>query len=124
MTLKTDPLEPENQLRLPQLLANIQERFGFSEDQMAALSHVDLKTYDSWIQGPATSEATIPPGMENAAFVVAIFKSLAKKYPDQEEQAKWLLTEHADFGKLKPLDVASSSQENLAWLCYYLESSR
>jgi len=66
---------------------------------------------------------TLPPGLESAAPLIAIYRKLAARYPKTEDQVKWLFTEHRDFGGLKPIDVAASSLENLYWVGYYLDSS-
>lgn len=110
---------------LVSLLTRIQKEWGLSDEQMAALSHVDVSTYARWVVSPPSSEASIPPGMDNAVPLASIYRALCRRFPDKaEEQVSWLFKGHADFGGNKPIDIAASSVENLYWLSYYLESSR
>jgi len=96
-----------------------------SHEQVATLIHVDLSSYSHWI-GTETSgmdTATVPRGMDNAIALASIYQSLNRRFPQVEEQVKWLFTAHQDFGNHKPIDIAASSPENLFWLSYYLASS-
>jgi hypothetical protein len=61
--------------------------------------------------------------MDTAVPLVSIYKKLMAKFPNVEEQVKWLFQESEDFGGAKPIDVAASSLQNLMWVGYYLDSS-
>ena len=103
----------------------IQDSWGMSDEQIAALIHVDLQIYSSWMidRTPSEDSPTIPRGMDNAVALASIYQSLKRRYPKTEDQVKWLFTQHPDFGQNKPIDIAASSAENLFWLSYYLASS-
>lgn len=111
-------------------IRHIQIEWELKPESLASLLHLPLaKVVQYFGPGGETPhekneylQATIPPGLETAAPVIAIYKKLAARYPSSEEQVKWLFTEHPDFGGTKPIDVAASSIENLYWLGYYLDS--
>jgi hypothetical protein len=116
-----------NDETLYQALERIQKEWGLSDEQIAALAHVDVKTYLGWMEEGRTSvnPPTIPLGMDTAVPVVSIYKSLLRRFPSsEEERVKWLFKENADFGGNKPIDIAASSVENLFWVSYYLDSYR
>jgi hypothetical protein len=106
---------------LPHALRLIQTSWGLSIPKMAALCHTDEATYLAWMK---TLEAThtIPSGMEKAVPLVSIYRRLSEKFPEPEDQVKWLTSAHPHFDGNPPFDIALSSIENLAWLSYYLES--
>src|SRR5690348_8708882 len=112
---------------LPHALRRIQNDWGMSDEQMARACHVPDEVYQGWIRQadePLRYDMpSIPPGMATAAPLVSIHRNLSSWVPDPEEQAKWLLTGHKDFGGHKPMDVIASSPENQLWVGYYLESS-
>ena len=100
--------------------------------QLAALLRVEPALLDRWIgvgietrneSDSSEFSGTIPPGLESAAPLIAIYRKLAARYPEIEEQVKWLFSEHQEFGGAKPIDVAASSLENLYWVGYFLDSS-
>lgn len=103
----------------------IQKSWGMTEDQIAALIHIDAQNYTQWMleKAPSENSPTVPRGMDNAVALASIYQSLKKRYPQEEDQVKWLFTSHPDFGQNKPIDIAASSTENLFWLSYYLASS-
>ena len=138
--MNTPPLKQENSLpfkknfdislsmsnhTLYSTLKKIQETWEMSHEQVAALIHVDPNSYSHWITAEAseTDTATVPRGMDNAIALASIYQSLNRRFPQIEEQVKWLFTGHPDFGNNKPIDIAASSPENLFWLSYYLASS-
>lgn len=108
-------------------LRRLQIEWGLKPDALARLLHIDESTLQRAIGPDAGPESagsgTIPAGFETAAPLISIHRHLARRYPDPEDQVKWLFTAHADFGGSKPIDVAASSVENLYWLGYYLASS-
>src|SRR5687768_7976466 len=93
---------------LPQLLRHVQVEWGLSSSQMAALAQVSVETYEKWVQTEAPDQksrvvcggvqATVPPGMESAVPLIAIFRKLTARYPDIDEQLRWLFTANAEFG--------------------------
>jgi len=112
---------------LVQSLRKIQLEWGLSHEQMAALAHVSLPIYESWLSSRQECEvnveqASIPSGMETAVPVLSIYRSLCVLHPNTEDQAKWLLSDNPHFSGNKPMDVAASSLENLYWVAYYLDS--
>ena len=111
---------------VPEWLRRIQIEWSLTFDQIAALMRVDRAFLESWI-GPGAENrdftGTIPPGLETAAPLIAIYRKLAARYPNSEDQVKWLFTDHQEFGGSKPIDVATSSLENLYWVGYFLDSS-
>jgi hypothetical protein len=111
---------------LYQALERIQQEWGLSDEQIAALAHVDVGTYSRWmIEGrKAINPPTIPTGMDTAVPIVSIYKSLVRRFSSGEDQVKWLFSENSDFGGHKPIDIAASSVENLYWISYYLDSSK
>ncbi|MBS1962719.1 MAG: DUF2384 domain-containing protein [Bdellovibrionales bacterium] len=106
---------------VPEWVRHIQIEWELSPGQIAALIRVDPARLPELLETKST--ATLPPGLESAAPLIAIYRKLAARYPKTEDQVKWLFTEHRDFGGSKPIDVAASSLENLYWVGYYLDSS-
>lgn len=110
---------------LPEWLRHIQIEWGLKVNQLSALLHIPEEKLSKFLD-PASPEskttATIPPGLENVAPLIQIYKRLSKTYPDPEQQVAWLFTNHKDFGNLKPIDVAAGSVENLFWIAYTLET--
>jgi len=111
---------------LYQALERIQQEWGLSAPQMAALAHVDEETYARWMaEGRESVDApSIPPGMDSAVPLVSIYKALERRFPDAEDRVKWMFKENKDFDGNKPIDIVTSSLGNLFWMSYYLESSR
>ena len=67
----TNPDEPN----LFTQLRKIQLEWQMKPDQMAALAHVSLETFQGWFQtsAPAMSDTgSIPPGMQSAVVLVSI----------------------------------------------------
>ena len=111
-------------LNLKDWLLQIQKSWELTPSQMASLTHVSAETFSGWVKDDqAFLQATVPPGMETAVPLVSIYKKLALLYREPDDQVKWLFTEHADFAGSKPIDIISSSLENLYWVGYYLETS-
>lgn len=106
---------------VPEWVRHIQVEWELGPQQIAALIRVDPARLPDLLA--AKSGATLPPGLESAAPLIAIYRKLAARFPKTEDQVKWLFTEHRDFGGSKPIDVAASSLENLYWVGYYLDSS-
>jgi hypothetical protein len=111
---------------LCQSLKRIQQEWGLTDSQIAAVIHMDLNTY---LEKMAEYKdrldlPTIPRGMDTAVPVVSIYKSLARRFPETENQVKWLFEKNNDFGGNKPIDITISSVDNLFWVSYYLDSSR
>lgn len=108
-------------------LRRIRVEWGLTPDRMAAILRVDAAFLAAQLESPARPDSdhgpTVPPGLESAPPLIAIYRRLSAKYPSPEDQVKWLFTAHKDFGESKPIDVASSSLENLYWVGYYLETS-
>jgi hypothetical protein len=111
---------------LYQALEQIQQEWELTDAQMARLMHVDESTYSRWMQEGRTVEnpPVVPLGMDTALPLVSIYKSLLRRFSDIEERVKWLFKENPDFGGNKPIDIATSSVENLFWVSYYLDSNR
>jgi hypothetical protein len=109
---------------VPQWLRHIRSEWGISDEQLAGLVRVDLDVIAQWT-GPETPDfqGTVPPGLDAAVPLIAIYRKLAARFPESDEQVKWLFSEHRDFGGSKPIDVAMSSLENLYWVGYFLDSS-
>jgi hypothetical protein len=111
---------------LYQTLERIQQEWGMSNQQIAAMAHVDEQTYIRWLEEgrTAVNPPSIPFGMDNAVPIVSIYKALRRRFPDSDDRMKWLFKENSDFGGNKPIDIVASSVENLFWVSYYLESSK
>ncbi|MEO5970737.1 MAG: hypothetical protein ABIQ95_12495 [Bdellovibrionia bacterium] len=111
---------------LNQSLERIQQEWGLTDLQMASLSHVEEQTYVGWKmkKTDAPNSPAIPPGMNTAVPVVSIYKALVRNFPETEDRIKWLFKENGDFGGNKPIDIATSSVENLFWMSYYLDFKR
>ncbi len=118
-------IEIENET-LSQSLQRIQQEWGLNDQQMASLTHVESQTYLSWKDENLNQAKahSVPIGMETAVPVVSIYKALARNFPTFEDRIQWLFKENGDFGGHKPIDIATSSVENLLWLSYYLDSKR
>lgn len=85
---------------------------------------MDIEHLTLWLGANApTFTGTIPPGLDSAAPLIAVYRKLAARFPKTEDQVKWLFTEHQEFGGAKPIDVATSSLENLYWVGYFLDGS-
>ena len=105
-------------------LRHLQIEWALTPVQLAGLLRVDSSKLEALLnQSSSGFSGTLPPGLESAAPVIAIYRKLAARYPNSEDQVKWLFTGHPDFGGSKPIDVAVSSLENLYWVGYYLDSS-
>ena len=112
---------------VPEWLRHIQLEWSLAPEQMANLLHVDLISLEKILAAKSADESpyapTVPPGFESAPPLIKIYRKLAARHRSNEEQVKWLFTEHPDFGGSKPIDVAASSLENLFWLGYYLDAA-
>jgi len=109
---------------VPEWIRLIQLEWELAPAQLAGLLRLNPEKLDSLLTMKSSEiSGTLPPGLESAAPLIAIYRKLAARYPKTEDQVKWLFTEHRDFGGLKPIDVAASSLENLYWVGYYLDSS-
>ena len=105
-------------------ILHIQLQWALAPGQIAGLLRVESARLEMALSANAENfTGTLPPGLESAAPLISIFRKLAARYPNSEDQVKWLFTEHRDFGGAKPIDVAASSLENLYWVGYYLDSS-
>lgn len=126
MQTTSPPSESSAPETLVQALTRIQLDWQLRPEQMAKLLHVTTEIYAEWLRpGSAQrlSQATIPPGMMTAVSITSIQKNLARKLPDPAKQVEWLFAPHPDFGQNPPIEILSSSPENLAWVSYYLESA-
>lgn len=110
-------------------LRHIQIEWQLRPEQMARVLHVEVSKLEALLEVKASSTAsdhagpTVPSGFEAAPPFIQIYRKLAARFPKSEDQVKWLFTEHPDFGGSKPIDVATSSLENLFWLGYYLDAA-
>ena len=113
-----------SELSVTEWIRHIQIEWGLNAEQLAPLLRVERSELDRLLAEREPSYAgTFPIGFETAAPVISIFRKLSARYPKNEDQVKWLFTEHPDFGGAKPIDVAVSSLENLYWVGYYLDSA-
>jgi hypothetical protein len=109
---------------VPEWVRHIQLEWELAPAQIAGLLRIEPPRLEKLLATkPGENSGTLPPGLESAAPLIAIYRKLAARYPKTEDQVKWLFTEHRDFGGAKPIDVAASSLENLYWVGYYLDSS-
>lgn len=113
---------------VPEWLRRIQIEWSLTPEQLSGLLRIESAVFEKWMRlDPAKPVAefsgTIPPGLEAAAPLIAIYRKLAARFPNSEDQVKWLFSEHQEFGGAKPIDVAASSLENLYWVGYFLDSS-
>jgi len=109
---------------VPEWIRMIQLEWALTPAQLSGILRVDPDRLERLLaMKMEEGMATIPPGFESAAPLISIYRKLAARYPNSEDQVKWLFTDHRDFGGVKPIDVAASSLENLYWVGYYLESS-
>lgn len=112
---------------LNESLERIQQEWGLSDLQMASLTHVDEQTYAGWKvknRSIIADAPAIPSGMSTAVPVVSIYKALVRNFPEADDRIEWLFKENNDFGGNKPIDIATSSVENLFWMSYYLDFKR
>lgn len=108
---------------VPEWLRLIQIEWALTLENLALLLHVKPSLVSDAISpNAAPSTGTIPAGLETAAPVIGMYRKLAARFPNSEDQVKWLFTEHQEFGGTKPIDVATSSIDNLYWVAYFLES--
>jgi hypothetical protein len=116
----------KDNLTLYQLHEDIQQNWGLSNEQMSRLAHVDVLTYERWLEEGRNSinPPSVPSGMDNAVPIVSIYKALQRKFPEFENQVKWLFEKNPDFDNNKPIDVATSSVGNLFWISYYLDTKK
>src|SRR5689334_5749944 len=92
-------------------LRRIRLDWGLTEDQIAALLRIDTERLRRELEASAAPDPngpTIPPGFESAPPLIAIYRKLSARYPNAEDQVKWLFSAHRDFGDSKPIDVAAS----------------
>ena len=109
---------------VPEWVRFIRIEWALKPAQLSALLRIEPARLERLLATrPEEHTGTLPPGLESAAPLIAIYRKLAARYPKTEDQVKWLFTEHRDFGGAKPVDVAASSLENLYWVGYYLDSS-
>jgi uncharacterized protein (DUF2384 family) len=95
---------------------------GSTED-LAKLIHAPTATVDSWLNTPLSSDAgTVPSGLEGVWRLLKIQDCLAPQIPQAEKQVEWLFTPRKDWEGGRPIDLISSSFEELSWLAYWLES--
>ena len=105
-------------------LRKILLEWQMSVSQLALILGVEESRVHQVLHGSDDEESgTIPSGFDAAPAMIRIFQLLSSRYTSTEEQLKWLFSEHPDFGRTKPIDVISSSRENLFWVAYYLESA-
>ena len=108
-------------------LKQVQVRWELSSAEMAALCHVPESRYSAWMEpttGALGEDAPSQPyGAENAVRLLAIARRLESNYPDPQQQVAWLTKPNSHFDQNRPLDIALSSAENLAWIAYVLETS-
>ena len=113
---------------VPEWVRHIQLEWALAPGQLADLLRIEPVRLEAMLAVKSDASdsqwtGTLPRGLESAAPLIAIYRKLAARYPNNEDQVKWLFTEHRDFGGAKPIDVAASSLENLYWVGYYLDSS-
>lgn len=109
---------------VPDWIRVIQIEWSLTPSQLSGLLRVHSEKIESLLAMKNSDfSGTIPVGVEAAAPLIAIYRKLAARYPNPEDQVKWLFTDHPDFGGGKPIDVAASSLENLYWVGYYLDSA-
>lgn len=109
---------------VPEWVRFIQIEWALQPAQLSALLRIEPANLERLLAMKSEDHTgTLPPGLESAAPLIAIYRKLAARYPKTEDQVKWLFSEHRDFGGAKPIDVAASSLENLYWVGYYLDSS-
>lgn len=112
-----------HEFTVPQWLRHIQIEWSLTPAQLAGLLRVETEDLLLWLGANAPAfTGTIPPGLGSAAPVIAVYRKLAARFPKTEDQVKWLFSEHQEFGGAKPIDVATSSLENLYWVGYFLDS--
>jgi hypothetical protein len=121
----------DNERSVEDWLRHIQLAWELRLEQMAGLLHLEESRLAEIIGPKALLKresteigATVPPGLESAVPLIAIYRRLSARFPKTEDQVNWLFTGHADFGGAKPIDVAASSLENLYWIGYYLDAAR
>jgi hypothetical protein len=121
-TNKTIDVENET---LCQAVGRIQREWKLTDQQMAKLTHVDEQTYIQWISDGLKSPdgPLVPTGMPAIVPFVSICKVLEKHYPQLEDRQTWLFRENSVLSGNKPIDVITSSVENLYWVSYCLSSS-
>lgn len=107
---------------VPEWLRKIQIEWSLAPKQLAGLLHTDEERLRSAMD--SSFSGTLPPGLEAAAPLIAIYRRLSARYPETEDQVKWLFSEHKEMGGSKPIDVAASSLENLYWVGYFLDSAK
>lgn len=108
-------------------LRHIQLEWGLNLSQLSALTHIEEEKLTRMLgrsldESEAEFAATVPPGFETVPPLIGIYRKLSQRYPNRDDQVKWLFTEHKDFGGNKPIDVAASSVANLFWIGYTLDS--
>jgi hypothetical protein len=122
--LKSEGENATKDRSVPEWVRHIQLEWELAPAQIAGILRIDSIRLEKLLSEKNDAfSGTLPPGLENASPLIAIYRKLAARYPKTEDQVKWLFTEHRDFGGAKPIDVAASSLENLYWVGYYLDSS-
>ncbi len=120
----TESLASIQDRSVPEWVRHIQLEWELTPAQISGVLRIDSARLETLLSAKKGEfSGTLPPGLENASPLIAIYRKLAARYPKTEDQVKWLFTEHRDFGGAKPIDVAASSLENLYWVGYYLDSS-
>lgn len=107
-------------------LKTIQLEWELDQEKLSAITHTpisELSRYLTITREEETRLPSVPTGLENTVALVSVFKNLKKKFPNTEDQLKWLFAEHQDFGGFKPIDIMSQTKDNLFWVSYYLESA-
>jgi hypothetical protein len=110
---------------LCQAVERIQREWKLTHQQMAKLTHVDEQIYIQWIsEGLKNPDGPLVPiGMPAMVPFVSICRVLEKHYPQLEDRQTWLFKENSVLSGNKPIDVMTSSVENLYWVSYCLNSS-
>jgi hypothetical protein len=120
-------LDPERaQSILWKALKGLQDRWDFTNLDMAKLLHVRANTYGNWMARTKVPFQRPPfsPETELVVTVLSIYRSLGAMFSSHKDQTLWLTTTHPDFQRLSPLAFAQKSCENLFYLKNYLDYVR
>lgn len=124
---KNDHLDPARAGQtLGKTLFRLQDKWNFSNDEMARLIGVRPNTYGGWKK---KSEIPIkkPPYSPEIELIIALlstYRSLGSMFSSAKDQRLWLNSIHPDFGNKTPLEYAKKSYENVFSLKQYLDYIR
>lgn len=120
------PESPEARHVLFKALAKVQERWGFQNQEMAAMLHIAPTTYGVWMRKEEVpiSKPPYKPETEAVISLMAIHRSLSAMFRSPRDQVLWLKSIHPSFRGKSPFGYAAESLSQFFQLRAYLDYVR